>query len=221
MAEATGDMILLTEDLCVADDAWVSTFLHHDTADVVGGRMAIDRAGRSIDLGAFFSEYGFFGSLAPQTDPPLVTGANVSYRGPVAEAVGAMARSGTWENVIHDQLYHEGSRFDYRSDAVVYQRMRYRFAAFCVDRFQHGFDYARARLAENKAGRRWIWCAGTPLLPLVLLARVAAAVGRLYGWSFVRALPWTVAFLGSWSVGEAAGYLRGPVAASADQKVMA
>ena len=222
LAEATGDVVLLTEDLCVVDDRWISAFLRADAddGDVVGGRMAIDRNGRSIDLGAFFSEYGFFGGLTQDTEPPLVTGANVSYRGSVVEEVGASARAGMWENVIHDRLYREGHRFDYRSDAVVYQRMRYRFWAFCVDRFQHGFDYARARLAERDSTRRWVWCLGTPLLPVVLLARVARAVGRLYGWSFVRALPWTVAFLASWSSGEAAGYIRGPVA-PADRKVPA
>lgn len=223
LAEASGDVVLLTEDLCVADDSWISAILGGDAGDaeVVGGRMAIDRRGRSIDLGAFFSEYGFFGGLTQYTEPPLVTGANVFYRGSVVEVVGAWARAGIWENVIHDRLYREGRRFDYRSDAVVYQRMRYQFWAFCLDRFQHGFDYARARLADSDAAHRWVWCAGTPLLPGVLLVRVTRAVGKLYGRSFVRALPWTLAFLTSWSVGEAMGYLRGPVTSSANRKVLA
>ncbi len=83
------------------------------------------------------------------------------------------------------------------------------FGDFCRDRFAHGRDYAAERLTEEGAGRRWLYLAGAPLLPFVLTGRVARAAGRRRLGPFIRALPFTFLFLGAWSAGEAAGYLRG------------
>jgi hypothetical protein len=53
----------------------------------------------------------------------------------------------------------------------------------------------------------------TPLLPPVLLARIARAAAGEDRLAFLRALPVTAGFLASWAAGEAAGYLAGPLAA--------
>ena len=85
-----------------------------------------------------------------------------------------------------------------------------------TDRFEHGRDYARRRLAEEPFTNRWLMLLASPILPFLLTTRVARAAGPTRWATFLRALPATLAFLTAWSAGEAVGYLLGPAYPSAD-----
>jgi hypothetical protein len=214
MAEATGDIVALTEDHCIAKDHGVEVIMEHamEGADVVGGGMGNAQRARTVDWGAYFAEYGFFAPSRPDGDggAPLLTGANVAYTRRVLDEVVALARQGEWENIAHDRLLARGSILRFARTAEIFQNKNYRFRAFCADRYQHGRDYARRRLAEEPFTRRWLMLLATPVLPFLLTARVARAAGPT-GWgTFLRALPATFAFLTSWSVGEGVGYILGP-----------
>jgi hypothetical protein len=216
MAQASGDVVALTEDHCIADDNWVEALTQTATAgaDVVGGGMGNARITRAVDWAAYFAEYGFFSNDRPDggDGTPLLTGANVAYKRHVVDDVIRWARQGEWENVAHMRLAARGSMLRFARTAAVYQNQTYGLAAFCVDRYTHGRDYARKRLAEEPGARRWFLLAASPLLPPVLAWRVARASARTRVGTFLRALPATILFLSAWSIGEAAGYLRGPVA---------
>lgn len=214
MAESRGHIVALTEDHCVAGDGWVATLLSHaqDPADVIGGGMGNAQRDRAVDWAAFFSEYGFFAGTRPDSGPerPLLTGANVAYKRHVVADVLEWMRQGEWENVAHDRLGARGSALRFVRSAAVYQNKNYRFVEFCVDRFEHGRDFARKRLSEDPPSRRWWLLAASPLLPPLLVWRVAKAAASARWPTFLRALPATFVFLTAWSVGEAVGYLRGP-----------
>jgi glycosyltransferase involved in cell wall biosynthesis len=221
MAEATGDIVALTEDHCIADPHWLEALTRHTghDADVTGGGMDNAQRERAVDWGAYFSEYGFF---APARDDApgsagggatLLTGANVAYARSVVGEVAAWARQGEWENVAHQRLTARGRVLRFIPDAVIYQNKRYRFGAFCLDRYAHGRDYARTRLAQERSSRRWVLLALSPLLPVVLTFRVARAAANRRWRTFLRALPATAAFLSAWAVGEAVGYALGPALA--------
>jgi len=199
--------VALIEDHCVAAPGWLAMITSSD-ADVVGGAMGNAQTARLVDWGAFFSEYGFFAS-ARVGQPPLVTGANVAYGPRVAPDVRAWAEAGEWEDVIHGRLLEAGRSFAFVVEARVLQNQSYRVAAFLEDRFSHGFQYARKRLAEQGARKRWLWAAGVVALPLVLAIRVGRAAWSASPSAFVRSLGYTVLFLSAWAVGEGAGYLRG------------
>lgn len=213
MAQATGDVVALTEDHCIADENWVETLTqsaHHD-ADVVGGGMDNARRSRAVDWAAYFAEYGFFSADRPEvpTGTPLLTGANVAYsRDVIADVIG-WAQDGEWENVAHNRLVARGSMLRFARTAAIYQNQSYGVAAFCADRYEHGRDYAQKRLAEEPGARRWFLLAASPLLPPLLTWRVARAAARGRWGTFLRALPATVLFLTAWSVGEAVGYMLG------------
>ena len=218
MAEATGDIVALTEDHCVADEHWVETMLQNaqDSADVIGGGMGNAQRERTIDWAAYFAEYGFFSNTRPARlsgERPLLTGANVAYKRHVVSEVIEWARQGEWENVAHSRLLAQGSAMRFIGSAAVYQNKNYRFGEFCVDRYEHGRDFARKRLVEEPGSSRWMLLCVSPLLPPLLTWRVAQAAGPARWSTFLRALPATFAFLTAWSVGEAIGYLRGPAAA--------
>jgi hypothetical protein len=213
MGRAAGQWVAITEDHCVAHEGWVDALLaDRGSAPVVGGGMGNAQRRRAVDWGAYFSEYGFFSEVRRDPAPgerPLLTGANVAYEQAIAREVGAWARSGEWENVAHDRLGARGVAMRFARGAIVYQNKNYRFADFCVDRYEHGRDFARKRLAETPGASRWVYAAASILLPPLLVWRVARAAARGRWLTFVRALPATFAFLTAWSVGEAVGYARG------------
>lgn len=214
MAQASGDIVALTEDHCVADTNWVEALTHsaNADADVVGGGMDNARRTRAVDWAAYFAEYGFFAPDRPERPDgnPLLTGANVAYNRRVIADVIGWAQDGEWENVAHTRLVARGSMLRFARTAAVYQNQTYSITAFCADRYQHGRDYARKRLTEEPGTRRWVLLAASPLLPPLLTWRVARASARTRWGTFLRALPATFIFLTAWSVGEAIGYLRGP-----------
>lgn len=218
MAASRGDIVALTEDHCVAEEGWLRSLVeaHADGGEVVGGAMDSARSTRTVDWAAFFAEYGFFGEGAgPERPgegggPPLLTGANVSYARELVDRVADRARRGDWENVIHDDLAAAGRAMEFLESAAVSHNRSWGLWEFCVDRFRHGRDYARRRLVDAPAGRRWLLVAGTPLLPGMLALRIVRATPPRHRGVFLRALPATLLFLTAWSVGEAVGYLEGP-----------
>ena len=220
LAAAECELAALTEDHCVAAPNWVATMAAHagTGVDVVGGGMDNAQTGRALEWGAFFAEYGFFSAASARPQPegatPLLTGANVAYARRVLSDVVAWTLDGAWENVVHDRLRAAGATMVFDPAARVGQNLTYSLAAFCVDRYQHGHDYARVRLALAPHENRWVRIAASLALPPILTLRVArTAVGSASrAVAFLRALPFTFTFLAAWSAGEAVGYLRGPSA---------
>jgi glycosyltransferase involved in cell wall biosynthesis len=209
---ASGDIVALTEDHCVVADDWLAQLegCYRTGADVVGGAMRNAQQRRSVDWGAYFAEYGFFSAASVAAASPALTGANVAYGRAAAAEVADLAGEGAWENVAHARLAERGRTLLFLESAVVAQNQNYRFVPFCRDRYEHGRDYARVRLDEEGTSRRWVYLAGTVALPFLLTWRVARLNAAREPGSFLRALPYTFAFLSAWSVGELAGYWRGP-----------
>lgn len=211
MAATSGDIVALTEDHCVVAPGWLEAMVeaHGRGDEVVGGAMANARRERAVDWAAFFAEYGLFAEGADGGRDQL-TGANVSYGPDVVERVVDLARQGEWENVIHERLLAAGSTVHFLRSAAVRHNRSWDVPEFCRDRYLHGRGYARRRLVEEPGRARWLYLAGTPLLPFLLAGRIARSVPAGDRAAFLRALPATLLFLAAWSVGEAAGYLAGP-----------
>jgi GT2 family glycosyltransferase len=204
---ARGDFVALTEDHCVAEPGWLEALLGAaDDAVAVGGGMGNAQTRRMVDWGAYFSEYGFFDAGRPAGDDRLLTAANVAYRRPVLAEMTSGALAGDWENVLHGRLASRGLKTRFVPAAVVRQNRTYQLGDFCQDRFEHGRDYAQARVLTEPGTNRWIRLLACLPLPFVLTMRVARAAGRRSPISFLRALPATFTFLAAWSAGEAAGY---------------
>jgi hypothetical protein len=213
MRRARGSVVALTEDHCVATPGWLRALMDgaQQGATAVGGGMDNARRQRAVDWAAYFSEYGFFAATRRENGGmPLLTGANVAYARAALPVVTDLAIRGEWENVAHEALAARGLPLRFRPDAVVAQNQTYSAAAFCIDRYVHGRDYARVRLRTPTLARRWMLLAATPILPFLLTWRVARAAAQPRPAVFLRALPATLLFFVAWSVGEAVGYLRGP-----------
>ena len=207
----------MTEDHCVPADDWLERLLVHTRAgaDAVGGGMANAPGSGPVSWGAYLSDYGFYSFARPDDHRPvpLLTAANIAYSRRVVPEVTAWCDEGAWENVVHDRLTEAGRSIRFAPEARVYHRHRYTLGGFCRDRYEHGWDYARARLTEEPRARRWVLLALTPLLPFVLIRRIGRAAAGEDRSAFMKALPVTFTFLCSWAVGEAAGYFRGALRA--------
>ena len=219
MQATRGAWVAMLEDHCVAADDWLTKLsaAFDGSAAVVGGGMGNAQTGRLIDWGAYFSEYGFFDAnrALEGQGAPLLTGANVAYARAVVPEVAEWMHNGDWENTVHHRLALAGQALRFVAEARVYQNLRYRFGAFCVDRFEHGRDFARTRLRLSQSGRlqRYAYAGLSPMLPPILLGRLwRSATGRdtTQRAAFLRAGPFTWAFLASWSIGESVGYWLGP-----------
>lgn len=211
---ALGEWVAVTEDNCLADPDWLARLLAGTEygVHVLGGRVGNARRDRRIDRGAYYAEYGIYGpgpGRERRGAAPLVTGANAAYHRIVVPSVSAWARGGLWEHEIHDRLHAAGHAIRVVPDARVRQNARHRLGAFCRDRYAHGRGFAAVRGRGRPAWRRAALLAVTPALPVVLAARIARAVDAEERRYFAGALPATLLFLGAWSLGEAAGYLRG------------
>jgi len=217
LAATVGDPVAMTEDHCVPAQDWLECLMRHTAAgvDAVGGGMANAPQSGSLSWGAYLSDYGFYSCARPADarPVPLLTAANIAYSRRVVPEVTAWCDEGAWENVVHDRLTEAGRVLRFAPEARVYHDHRYSLGSFCRDRYEHGWDYARARLTEDPRAPRWRLLALTPLLPLVLIRRIGRSAAGEDRVAFLRALPVTFAFLCSWAVGEAAGYIRGPLGA--------
>jgi len=78
-------------------------------------------------------------------------------------------------------------------------------------KMRHGADFARQRSGGLRPGLRYVFAAGTPLLPALLLLRIARRVVRSghFGTQFLTAMPMIALLAGAWSCGELRGYLAG------------
>jgi hypothetical protein len=215
LAAAHGDPVLLTEDHCVAGPGWIHALVERIAggADVVGGGMANAPTSGAVAWAAYLADYGFYSHARPleSRHPPLLTAANIAYARRVVADVADWSLQGAWENVAHDRLGQQGAVLQFAPTARVFHDHEYRLGRFWLDRYEHGWDYARARLTEEGSQRRWLHLLVTPFLPLVLLRRIARAAGGENRAAFQRALPATVFLLYGWAAGEAIGYLRGPL----------
>ena len=212
LAAAGGRLVALIEDHCLPAAGWVAQLRTHvgGTADVVGGAMENGQRSRAVDWGAYFAEYGIYArSRAVAGTRAALTDGNVAYHRRVVGRVAAWALDGAWENVVHARLVAAGATLRFDPELVVAQGLSHAVPAFCRDRYQHGRDFARARLAEERAtgAVRWLRAVTAPALPPLLAWRIARRAEQRS--AFAAALPFTLTFLAAWSLGEAAGYVRG------------
>lgn len=209
LAQADGDWVALTEDNCLPDAGWLEALLGAASPGVavVGGSMGNALVRRAIDWAVFFSEYGFYGRHRSSAVGHLVTDASVLYARPVLGRVSAWALAGSWEDDIHQRLHQAGEQFGFAPAAVVRQNEPQRFLPFCANRFDHGRQFAAVRARNLGRAERLVRAIATPVLPFVLLARIARAAGAESPSGFARAVPLTLVFLAAWSAGEFSGYL--------------
>ena len=212
---AHGEVILLTEDHCVPDAEWVGNLTRtiQRNGSAVGG--AVDpldpETMTAFDWAFYFVDFHKYRTPLTAGIADALSECNVAYRRSNLEALDEPWRTSFHETRIHIALAKQGpplwmeprasvraGRRVYRSDAL---RERYAFGRYyACRRVEHPHQHTRVWLAL-----------GSPLLPLLLLGRMARASARddYLSRRFLRSLPDLAALVLVWSFGEMLGYVTG------------
>lgn len=211
LAEAQGDLILLTEDHCIPAPDWVATMLAAQAPGraVVGGLVEIRPGASAVDWAFYFVDFFRYASPAGAGPSPTLTVCNVSYRRESLAAIRELWQVYFHETAINDALRERFGSLWLEPRACVSMARHVTLADALYERYAFGRLFGCTRLGFCRAGRRLYYCVLAPLLPLVLLARMASKAtssGRLLR-DFARSIvPLTLMVL-CWSWGEWLGYL--------------
>ena len=214
LAAVTGDVVAILEDRGVPRPDWAVRLagLHERLPHaVIGGAIENGRA-RAVNWAVYFCDFGRY--HLPFADGPRewVSDVNIGYKRRALEQTRELWRDRYHETTVHWALQRAGETLWLAADPVVDQmRDILGWTGLISERFAWGRLFAYTRAREMSIGRRLMFAAVSPLLPLLLIARharVQAGKRRTFG-TFLRVSPIVFVLLGAWSVGEAAGYLTG------------
>ena len=208
-----GSRILLTEDSCIAQSAWVATL----TATAWEGRGAVgglvEPAERASPAAWAFCYVDFFRYMRPAAEGPAraLSVCNVAYHRSQLAAIAPVWESGFLEPEVHQQLR---KRFGDlwlapAAQVTVHRQVRFRDAAY--ERYAFGRLFGATRVRSLTFPARLLHVLVAPALPVLLFARLAAKAFTAADTAakFLRALPALMVLVLAWSWGEGLGYLTG------------
>jgi hypothetical protein len=214
--EVTGaDLVALIEEHCSAGPGWLARALAaHGQGDygAVGGPVADHDYDRLRDWAVYFCEYNGAMPPVPAGETGDLNDANIVYRRRVLEDHLALLDDGYWPMTLHPTLLAEGVRLLAVPDMVVHHRGPFDFGYYLRQRFLFSRAFAGVRAASQSSGRRLAYLVGAPLVPAMLLARMAGRVWRKRRRvrEFALSLPLTLPALVVLVAGEWVGCLLGP-----------
>jgi len=211
LKEARGEIVLLTEDHCVARPDWVRTLVQaHSEAgrSVVGGVVQIASGASATDWAFYFVDFFRYARPAQRGASPTLTVCNVSYKREQLDAIRDVWETYFHETAIHDALRARFGELWLEPDAEVMTGRHVEFGHAIYERYAFGrlFGCTRLLFAPHK---RLFYCVFAPALPLILIGRMArkALGARLLARDFLRSLGPLTAMALWWSWGEWVGYL--------------
>jgi hypothetical protein len=218
LAVAQGEIIALLEDHGRPDANWCKRVVeaHQDNYAAIGGAIenGIDRL---LNWAVYFCDFGKYQNPLAEGESPFVSDANVSYKRSALETIRPVWHHIFHETVVNSALTARGEKLTLSSRIIVYQHRRnLRLGSALKERFIWGRSYAATRVKLLSDTKRIIHAAFTPVLPALLLLRMALNVMKKHrGVSpFLKALPLTALLTVSWSMGELIGYVTGCINSS-------
>jgi hypothetical protein len=213
IAAARGEIVALLEDHACPDANWCAAIreAHKQPWAGVGGAIqnGVDSA---LNWAVYFSDFAAYQNPVPDAETFMISDANSSYKRWALEETASIWREAFNQVAVNQALLAKGHRLAIRSDIVVYQqRIGLKLGPALLERFIWGRHFGASRTQWVSTWRRIAYLLLSPLLPAVLLARMARItwLRRAYRGVFFRALPLTALLTCAWSLGEAAGYLTG------------
>ena len=215
MTEAKGDIIVVTEDHCIAPDNWLQEIVkaHKLEYMVVGGAVENGKTDRIIDWSVFLCEYSSCMLPVKAGEVSAVPGNNAAYKRAALDMVGDDIKRYFWESFLHEELARKGVKFLSVPSIVIVHKKEFGFFYFLSQRFHYSRSFAGMRRAILPPAKRFYYLMASPLLPLLMAIRVTRAVileKKRHYKEFFFSLPSLSIFFISYAMGEFAGYLLGP-----------
>jgi len=214
MREATGDILIIIEDHCIAPENWfVEIVKAHDSEyGVVGGAVENGSPERLVDWAVFLCEYSSFMLPIFAGETEFITGNNTSYKRKVIEQLDEKLKRDYWEYFLHEELKSTGVKFLSTPSIVVSHKKEFGFFYFLSQRFHYSRSFAAMRRTKSKVSKQLIQLLFAPLLPAYLTWRIMRNVlhKKRHYKEFFLSLPLLVIFMFSYALGEFVGQLFGP-----------
>jgi hypothetical protein len=182
-------------------------------AAAVGGPILPPEAAAGARARAWYL-LRYVGYLRPLVAPERLEppGDNAVYRRDRLDGLEAFWANGFWEVDIHRALRARGERLAMAEGAVrLLGTGTGPFGRLIGQRHAHARQYGASRARHLGRGARWARIAAVPIVPVVLLRRITAALRTrhepLYPW--LPALPYLLPLLAAWALGEARGLAGG------------
>lgn len=210
---ARGQIIALIEDTAIPDPDWCAQIIaaHQLEHGVIGG--AVEHAGHgSLNWALYFLDFGRYQLPLREGAASYLTDVNVSYKRRVLEMVKERWNERYNEVNVHWALAAKHVTLWQRPQIVVHQdRGELSFGHALRERYEWGRLFGFMRTREISLSRRLILIAASPLIPLVVLGRIArrVLVSKRNRLAFLRALPLALVLSATWVLGEVTAYLTG------------
>ena len=208
--EATGDLIVLTEDHCIPSPDWVRRLYEAQAPGraAVGGMVEAVPDASAVDWAFYYVDFFRYMRPAPAGRSKSLTVCNVAYRRSFLAEIAPL-----WEHIFHETAINEALRDRFGAlwlepRAQVRMRRNVRFSDAVYERYAFGRLFGCTRLEFAGGGHRLYYVVLSPLLPVLLLGRMAGKAARSATGirNFVRSAPFLVAMVAAWSWGEWLGY---------------
>jgi len=212
IGEATGDIVLLTEDHCLPAADWVRELVREVQEPgraAVGGLVETSSDVSSVDWSFYYVDFFRYSQAIPAGPSPSLTVCNVAYRRDYLDAVAP-----TWKTIFHETAINDALRSRFGAlwltpAARVEMRRQVEFGAAVYERYAFGRLFGCTRLEFGSGLRRLYYLLLSPALPALLLFRMGRkAAAQPAAWRrFLRAVAPLTALVVAWSWGEWLGYL--------------
>ena len=175
--ECRGELILLTKDHCVPSPDWVRAMVDAQCKGraVVGGRVEIGPEASTTEWAYFFIDFFRYAEPVAAGATSSLTVCNVSYKRAELDTIRDLWKETFAETTINEALR---ARFGSlwltpASEVTIYRHITLRDAIF--ERYAHGRLFAFSRLSRWSITQRVLYILGAPVLPFLLLGRMARA----------------------------------------------
>ena len=214
MRVAQGQIVALTIENCIPAPDWAARVMASHTAaawPAIGGAIEPDPAGSLATWAIYFCRYSNSMLPFPARFLDDLAADNCSYKRDALRAVEPVAANGFWETLVHEDMRRRGEKLFSDPALVVTFSGGISGWRFLCRRYGHGRYFAARRSVDFSFRQRLVRVLGAPVVPLLLLNRIAGRVRRKrrYGGKFLSSLPLIACFLFSWAAGEAVGYAAG------------
>ncbi|MFL5620536.1 MAG: glycosyltransferase [Gemmatimonadaceae bacterium] len=207
LREARGRVVAFTIAQCVVDRGWARALLDgiRGGAAGVGGRIGVRQDTSATGRATFYLRYSAWLSV-PDGPAVEIAGDNAAYDHESLRAVGDWGGGPFWEVEAHARFRATGRTLVIHPGATAWFTDDTALRTMAARRFAHGRHSGSFRV-RNGVRTRWQMVLGAPLVPFVLLVRVARRVARAPGHmqGFVSSVGAFLVLATAWAAGEAIG----------------
>jgi hypothetical protein len=207
--EARGRVVAFTIAQCIVEPGWARALLEGVRSGAVGagGRLAVRRGTSATGRATFYLRYSAWLSV-PDGPVPEIAGDNAAYDLSALRRVRESESAPFWEVEAHARFRQLGLGLVIQPGATAWFTDETSLRTMAARRFAHGRHSGSFRV-QSGIRTRWQMVLGAPLVPVVLLVRVARRVVRAPGHlpGFVSSLGAFMVLAVAWAAGEAIGGL--------------